>query len=566
MADAKAKEVLKAFERRKGDRGTTESHWQQCAIYGDPNRADYTTERTPGAKRMQYVYDQTPLWSREQFVAGLDSLQTSSTIQWFYLRSESDALNRNAAVKGWLDAASAVMYAVFNSSRHNFASQAQQLYSDQGLIGIGCMAILESARTDVLFSTHHMKECVIAENDEDRVDNNIRRWQYTADQAVARWGTGAGEVVVKAASENPDAKFWFLHSVQPRRKRDPQRADNKNMPFESVYIAEADQSVISESGFQEFPYVVPRFAKATGEIYGRSPMMTALPDVKMLMELMKLTVKGAQKLIDPPLDLPDNGYLMPLRTQPGSLNFRRANMRPDDRIQPIATGGQPQLGDNMLKDLRNAIMRTFYVDLLRMPTDLQDPNSDGKGSTATYWLQRREKEMMALSPMFARSRAEFMGPLIDRVFNMLWRKSKMLRFGPGSPFPPPPDELSGQPLRVEYVSPIAIAQRSSQLDSVQRLMQQQLALRQIDPTAPIVLDMEEIMRLTAADENAPASALKTPERMAEEAQQRADAEAAQANHLALANIAGAAKDGSVALKNVAQAGGAANDGGEAAAA
>jgi hypothetical protein len=556
MGDVRVKDVLKRYERLKGDRSTTESHWQQCANYGDPNRADFLTERAPGAKRMQYVYDQTPLWSREQFVAGLDSLQTSATIPWFFLRAEDDRLNRNQKVKLWLSAASAVLYAIFNSPRRNFGSQAQQLYSDQGLIGTACMAILESKRSNVLFSTHHMKECVLAENDEDRVDTVIRRWQYTADQALAMWGADAGEAVVKAAAENPDQKFWFLHAVRPRRKRDPSRADNRNMEFESLYIAEADQSIISESGFQEFPYVTPRFSKTTGEIYGRSPMMTALPDVKMLMELMKLCVKGAQKMIDPPLDVPDNGYLMPLRTTPGAINFRRANMRADDRIAPISTGGQPEIGTNMLKDLRNSIMRTFYVDLLRMPTDLTDPGSDGKGSTATYWLQRREKEMMALSPMFARSKAEFMGPLIDRVFNILWRQSVKLKFGPGSPFPPPPAELSAQPLRTEYVSPIAIAQKSSQLDSVQRLMAQQLALRQIDPQSPVVLDMEEIMRLTADDANAPPSALKSAELMQQEAQQKAEAEQAAAQHMQAVQLAGAAKDGSSAIKNLAQAGGA----------
>lgn len=563
MADDKAKAIIKRFERLKGDRGTAESHWQQCANYADPNRADFITERTPGSKRMQYIYDQTPVWALEQFVAGMHSLMTSSTIQWFYLRTQSDALNRNPKVKAWLDAASAELYRIFNSSRHNFASQQQQLYSDQGLIGTACMAVLESRRSGILFSTHHMKECVLAENEEERIDTNIRRWQYTADQAWAMWGSRAGEAVEKAMTDQkPDEKFWFLHSATPRRQRDPQRADNKNMAWESCYVAESNQTIISESGFPEFPYITPRLSKVTGEIYGRGRTMTALPDIKMLMELNKIIVKGAQKMIDPVIDMPDNGYLMPLRTTPGSILFHRAGMRQDDRAQALVTGGMPALGENMLRDLRNSIGRTYYVDLLRMPTDISDPNSDGKGSTATYWLQRREKEMLSLAPMFARSQAENMGPLIDRTFNIQWRKAKRLGFGEGSPFPPPPAELSGVALTIEYVSPISIAQRSSQLDSVQRLMQQQLALRQIDPQAEIILDMEEIMRLTAQDENSPAGALKSPERMAQERQQAQEIAEANANHMQAASLAGALKDGAGAVKDLAQAGQAANDSGE----
>lgn len=560
MADAKAKAIMKRFERLKGDRGTTESHWQQCANYGDPNRADFITERTPGAKRMQYIYDQTPIWALEQFVAGMHSLMTSSTIQWFYLRTQSDALNRNQNVKAWLDAASAELYRIFNSSRHNFASQQQQLYSDQGLIGTACMAVLESRRSGILFSTHHMKECVLAENEEERIDTNIRRWQYTADQAWAMWGKRAGEAVEKAmTAEKPDEKFWFLHSATPRRQRDPQRADNMNMAWESCYVAEAEQTIISESGFPEFPYITPRLSKVTGEIYGRGRMMTALPDVKMLMELNKIIVKGAQKMIDPVIDMPDNGYLMPLRTTPGSILFHRAGMRQDDRAQALVTGGMPALGENMLRDLRNSVGRTFYVDLLRMPTDISDPNSDGKGSTATYWLQRREKEMLSLAPMFARSQAENMGPLIDRVFNVQWRKSKRLGFGEGSPFPPPPPELSGEPLTIEYVSPISIAQRSSQLDSVQRVMQQQLALKQIDPNSETYVDFEEVMRQTGQNENAPAGIIKSPERMAQERQQQAEIEQAQAQHLQAQGQAAALKDAAGGIKDLAQA---ANDSGE----
>jgi hypothetical protein len=236
MADDKAKAILKRYERLKGDRGTTESHWQQCGNYGDPNRADFITERAVGAKRMQYIFDQTPIWAREQFVAGMHSLMTSSTIQWFFLRTQNEALNRNANVKAWLDTASAELYRIFNSSRHNFASQVQQLYSDQGLIGTGCMAVLESRKSGILFSTHHMKECVLSENEEDRIDTNIRRWQYTAEQAWGMWGKAAGEKIEKAMEDGkPDDKFWFLHSVTPRRNRDPRRADNRNMAWESCY-------------------------------------------------------------------------------------------------------------------------------------------------------------------------------------------------------------------------------------------------------------------------------------------------------------------------------------------
>ena len=60
------------------------------------------------------------------------------------------------------------------------------------------------------------------------------------------------------------------------------KRDNKNMAFASYYIDMESKKLMSESGFEEMPYIVPRFLKATGEVMGRSPAMVALPDVKML--------------------------------------------------------------------------------------------------------------------------------------------------------------------------------------------------------------------------------------------------------------------------------------------
>lgn len=558
--DDKARDVIAAWERGDSDRQTTKTYWQRCAQYMQPARNDYIVERTPGTKRTQWIYDGSPVWCVEQFAAGLHSLLTSPTLQWFYLRTGLERLDGDEQVRAWLDSASAAMYAIFNSPRHNFASQSQELYADLGVIGTGNMAVLESAKSGILFSTRHMKECVFFENDEDRVDHVVRRWPFTADQAFRRWGQKAGAKVLKAIEDKKgQTKFTFLHSVKPRLQRNPERGDNLHMMFESIYVSEADGTVISESGFSEFPFCPPRLQKYTGETYGRGIGMTTLPDVQMLNEMVKLVLKSAQKLIDPPLQAPDSTFLVPIKSVPGAVNFYRAGTRPTDRIEPIKTGGDAELGVNLLEGLRNQINRAWYVDLLRMPTNLDDPSSDGKGSTATYWMQRREKEMMALSPLLSRAQAEFLGPLIDRVFAILWRQSKAQNFGPNAPFPPPPPQLSGAKLTVEYVSPIAIAQKSSQLDSVQALIQQQLALRQIDPQCPIVLDMEAVMRMTARDRNAPVAALKSVQRMQDEAQQKAEADAAMQNHMALANVAGAAKDGSVAAKNIAQLSGGNND-------
>lgn len=560
MADSPlAKEIVGQWDRMDSDAATFKIGWQDIANYMNPDRNDYIVERTPGMKRMQFVFDSSPILALEEAAAGLHSRLTSAWLQWFHLRVEDDRIDSIDRVRAWLEAASGDLYALFAGPRYSFAAASHELYRDVLMIGTSAMAVLESQRSGVLFSTRHMKECRIAENEEDRVDTLIRSWTFTAKQAVEAWGDAAGEKVVKAAGDPKSAmaKFRFLHAVRPRRVRDAQRSDKLHKAWESVYVSLEDMCEIDVSGFDEFPYLVPRFSKIAGETYGRGPGWVALPDVKMLNEMVKLVLKAAEKVVDPPLQLPDSSFMVPIKTSPASLNYYRANST--GRIEPIKTGGDVPIGIEMINSLRQQVRAIFHHALLRMAgADNPDPtDSPGKGVTAAYVSQDTQDRGMMQSPMLARMQSEFTGPLIDRAFAIRWRQSVRAGFGPGSPFPPPPPELSGARLKVEYVSPISLAQKASEIDAIDAVIQTAQRLGQADPTGQTAKDMakvinaEGILRLVARDRNAPVVTLRSAEDVAQARQAEAEAEQAMAQHQQAESVAKTAKDGSVAAKNIA---------------
>ncbi len=250
----------------------------------------------------------------------------------------------------------------------------------------------------------------------------------------------------------------------PRKERDPTKRDNKNMPFASVYICMETKMVIQESGFQEFPYVVPRFLKATGEVMGRSPAMVALPDVKMLNLMSKTIIQAAQKLIDPPLLVPDDGFLLPVRTQPGGLNFFRSGTR--DTITPLNTGANIPIGLSMEEQRRTAIRSAFYVDQLL--------TGGSPNMTATEVVQRQEERMRVIGPVLGRLMNEMLRPMIDRIFALMLRADMLAT---------PPEVLQGLDVDVEYVSPLARAQKSSSLNSTMQALEILLPLAQALPVA-----------------------------------------------------------------------------------
>ena len=83
MSDDLGKDVVSLWDKLKGERVSFETHWQECAQYLLPSRADYIGERAVGTKRMQRIYDATGIWACEQFAAGLHSFLTSPTIPWW---------------------------------------------------------------------------------------------------------------------------------------------------------------------------------------------------------------------------------------------------------------------------------------------------------------------------------------------------------------------------------------------------------------------------------------------------------------------------------------------------
>jgi hypothetical protein len=172
----------------------------------------------------------------------------------------------------------------------------------------------------------------------------------------------------------------------------------------------------------------------------------------MLNEMSKTTIKAAQKQVDPPLLVPDDGFILPVRTVPGGLNFYRAGTR--DRIEPLNIGANNPLGLNMEEQRRGAIRDAFYVNQLMMQS--------GPQMTATEVVQRNEEKMRLLGPVLGRLQSELLRPLIDRTFAILLRKKL---------FKPAPDFLSGQDIQIEYVSPLAKAQRSSELQSIMRAIE-----------------------------------------------------------------------------------------------
>ena len=443
-----ASELKNNLSRLMEKRSTWESHWQEIADLMLPRKAEITKERARGDKRSTQIFDATGIHSLELLAASLHGMLTSSANRWFSLRYKEAVLNESDEAREWLEDSIDKMYLAF--ARSNFQQEIFENYHDLIAFGTSCLMVEEDEDDIIRFSARHIKEIYVEENKKGLIDNVYRKFKLTVDQAIQKFGAeNLSKEINNTHKSNPYDEVEICHIVRPRFSYDGSKQDKKNMKFQSIYFEHGTDHIISVGGFNENPYVVSRYLKSSTEIYGRSPSMNALPDVKVLNKMVEHGLKAAAKQIDPPLLVPDDSMLAPIRMTPGSLNYYRSGSR--DRIEPLNIGQNTSVTLNAENARREAIARMFHVDQLQIQSN--------RTMTATEVLQRNEEKMRILGPVMGRIQSELLEPMINRVFLIMLRNRLFVEA---------PAILANQEIDIEYVSPMALAQKGQELQNVMR--------------------------------------------------------------------------------------------------
>jgi hypothetical protein len=496
--------IKKRINQMEGSRGTWEDHWQEILDYVMPRKADITFKRTKGEKRAEILFDSTAITASNLLAASLQGTLTSPSLQWFNIKLKEEQLNQDRGVQLWLEDCSKRMYEVFNET--NFNSEVHEMYLDLVTIGTGALFVEEGNKgfveSKIHFNTMHIAEYYIQENVQGYVDTLYRRYKLSARQAVQEFGEdNLGEKVLKAAKEKPDKMFNFIHAVEPLE--DYERALGKattKLPFHSCHVCEEDKMIVRGGGYNEFPYLVPRWTKATGEIFGRSPSYNALPDIKTLNKAVEIGLKAWAKAIDPPLLVQDDGVIGRVRMTPGGITV----VRNDAAIKPLQIGSNWQITDMKENQLRTAIRQAYYSDQLQL--------QEGPQMTATEVQVRYELMQRLLGPTLGRFQSEFLNPLIERVFNIMFRANALA---------PVPEIAEGQSLQVEFIGPLARSQRMEEAVAVERLYQLGMQLAQADPNILDLFDNDTAIRLRAELLGVPKTVLRGPAEVEQMRRQRA---------------------------------------------
>lgn len=496
MPNKMVDQLNRRYEKLLAQRSNWEKHWQDLADYLLPRKADITKKRTQGDKRTELIYDSTGIHSVELLASSLHGMLTSPANPWFSMRYRDLDLEQDDEANEWLEGCVDLLNKALQ--RSNFQQEIHELYYDLVVFGTGCLFI-EYDPSGLRFSARNIGEITIAANAEDRIDTVYRCFEMTARQIAQRFeGVTLPDRVEKDLEKNPYNEHEIVHAVYPNEGQ----SSVFNKPIISIYYHKETKTLLGQGGFDEFPFCVPRFNKDSTANYGRSPGMSCLSDVKMVNRMSEVSIRSAQKQLDPPLMVPDDGFLLPVRTTPGALNFYRTGTR--DRLEPLQAGAQNPIGLNMEEQRRNAIRSAFYVDQLQL--------NESPSMTATEVLQRNEEKMRLLGPVMGRLQSELLQPLIQRCFKLMLRNGEL---------PVPPESLQGQDIDIEYVSPLAKAQKMTDLQSMMRGLEIMLQLAEVAPVMDY-LDENGLVKYLIDVAGIPARVIRSDDEVADIRKQQAE--------------------------------------------
>jgi hypothetical protein len=453
-------QIIQQFDKRVSARANFESMWQDIIDNYLPRRASIYWQDTQGTDKTRKIYDSTPGSALMRLAAVLQSMLTNRELEWFQLETDDEELNEQQEVKEWLENDADILRKSLSNS--NFYQQAHEMYIDLGGLGMGVMYIEEykNPSRDFYFSTRHLREVYVSEGDQGETDSIDLLRSMTARQIFERWDkqttTGAiPEKVVKAMDKDPEQRFEILQSVFPNPDYNEKIRNPLYYRYQCAWIDRDEKKEIDRGGYHEFPFIVVPWAKATGEDYGRGPGWEALADVKTLYAMKKTLLRVAEKIADPPLQVPKKGFISPtIKLTPGGINFYDATTQ--GRIEPIEIGANFPVTLEMLQDQREQIRDQFFVTQLQL--------IDVREMTAEEARLRTAENARIIGPTFGRLNDDYLDRLVDRCRGILARNGKL------SEIPQvvlEAEKEKGTQLRVKFVSPLAKAQAASDVQAIQ---------------------------------------------------------------------------------------------------
>lgn len=455
------------YNRRKSalelERSSFMPHWRELSEFVRPRRGRFfISDRNRGIKKHQSIINSKATKALQIATAGMLAGTISPSRPWFLLETYDQDLMKIGEVQDWLYQSELILRTILNES--NFYGMASQSLNEVLLFGTSLMTHIDDFEDVARFYNHTTGSYAIGLNDRFEVDTVFREFDWTAGQMAKAFGIENLSTTARNAIDKGNYDAWFpvCHIIEPNESFYPKSPKASNKPFKSVYYEPSTQGADKDkwlrvSGFDEFPAYAFRWDVTGEDIYGTDcPGMTALGDIKGLQIEEKRKAQAIDLMVRPLLTGPATLKNSPIQSLPGGLTLydgddQRQQLRPIYQIQP----NLQELRLDM-EAVERRIDEAFFVDMFMAISSMEGIQPRNQMDL----IHRNEERLLQLGPVLERLHGEFLDKVIDRLFNQALKADIL---------PPIPAALAAQPLRINYVSSLAMAQRAVATQSIDRV-------------------------------------------------------------------------------------------------
>ncbi len=474
MAQLEPREIMKRAEKAEARKDQWRTIYEECYEFALPQRnlySGYYEGKTPGQNKMARVFDATAVNSTQRFANRIQSALFPPYRNWCRLQAGNDVPEeRKEEIGQALDIYTEKMFDVIRQT--NFDLAMSEFLLD---LCVGTAVMLVQPGDDdgpVRFTAVPQYLVSLEEGPYGVVDNVYRKMRVRVDVIQRQWPDAKlPEDLAQKVQDKPDEEIDLIEATVWSEKM-------QTYCYHLVYSKDKKHAGAVDLVYRTMtvsPWIVARYMKVSGEVYGRGPLVSALPDIKTLNKVKELVLKNASIAVAGVYTAADDGVLNPqnITIAPGAIIPVARNGGPQgESIKPLRSAADFNVGQLVINDLIMGIKKMLLDDTL--PLDTQSARS------ATEIVERMKELSQNMGAAYGRLITECMMPLVNRILFVMDEQNLVDM----------PLKADGKVVRVIPVSPLAQAQN---MDDLQNVLQFAQIAQTAGPMGQVAINQDEML-------------------------------------------------------------------------
>ncbi len=493
--ESPVKQLLKRYEHAKQIKDQWNGTFEECYEYALPQRESFYTE-TPGRRRTDRIFDETAVVGVQEFASRLQAGIVPNYARWAdFIAGTEIPKEAEKEVNLMLDEVTDYIFEIIQNS--NFSQEIHESFLDIAL-GTGVLLVEEGNATNPInFKAVPLPHVCMTSGHDDKVDHIFRRRMIKMSELPIAYPKGIfDEKLMTEMGKNPDKECEIIEIVYRNYY------NTKEEEYHFCAITKEFEIKIYEEVFKGIgsnPYIVYRWSKCAGEVYGRGPLQLALPAVKTANLVVELILENAQMSISGMYQVEDDGVINVDNIQliPGTIIPKAAGSQ---GLTPVAPAGNFNISDLVLNDMRTNIKKALYNDMLGTPNE-KTPMS------ATEVAERQADLSRQIGAAFGRLQSEMVTPVLQRVVHILKKQGRIKI-----------PVVNGREVKINSSSPLAQAQHQQDVGNIDRFLA--MIQGRVGPELTnILIKQDEVAKYVAKKLGIPEELIRSTEEMQAAAQQ-----------------------------------------------